>query len=117
MLTQYIVCAVIVHSHSIMYLNTRVFYLNFQSPSSVTTREVQSEQHKTTQSPSNSDGDLQSEQENKRQQEKTIYFGEYPVRIVCPKCNEEMTTKITYKSGSLTWILVMALFCSVWLMP
>ena len=60
-----------------MHLITCVFYLNFQSPSSVTTRDVQSEQHKTTQSPLSSDEGLQSEQENKPQQEKTIYFGEY----------------------------------------
>ena len=105
--------------------------LNFQSPSSITTRVLLSEKQEAVQSPSSASattGDLRSEQQETVQssssvstrdeqtkQEKTIFFGEYPIKIVCPKCNKEMVTKITFKIGSLTWILVMALFCTFWL--
>ncbi|XP_065908181.1 uncharacterized protein [Dysidea avara] len=106
-------------------------FIQNQSPSSITTRVLQYEKQEAVQSPSNAiatTGDLQSEQQETMQssssvstrdeeskQEKTIFFGEYPIKIVCPKCNEEMDTKTTFKIGSLTLILVMALFCTCWL--
>ena len=42
----------------------------------------------------------------------TVTFGEYPIKIVCPECHEEMKTKTTAKIGSYTWILVLLLFFS-----
>ncbi|XP_065906829.1 uncharacterized protein [Dysidea avara] len=62
------------------------FMKNEASPSSVITKDLQS------------------------QQQITVHFGEYPIKMMCPKCREEMATKITFKIGSLTWLLVMVMF-------
>ena len=80
-----------------MHLN--MVDMNYQSPSRVTTKDVTSSRG------------IQSSRQI------TVYFGEYPIKIVCPKCHKEMVTKTTLKIGSVTWILVMAVFCTFWLMP
>ncbi|XP_065916440.1 protein NLRC3-like isoform X1 [Dysidea avara] len=49
-------------------------------------------------------GDIQPSGERQR-----IFFGAYPIRIVCPECNEEMDTKVAHKIGSFTWVLILIL--------
>ena len=56
---------------------------------------------------------------NKQTSEKIIVtFGEYPLKIECPECHEEMKTKTAAKIGPFTWIMVLLLFFAfAWLTP
>jgi len=74
------------------------YALNFQLPSSITTRKR----------------DVITSDIQFQQQTETVYFGEHPVTITCPKCGKEMTTKTTFVIGSMTWVFVMAVFCTFW---
>ena len=72
-----------------MCITKGVMYFDvFQSPSSVITKDVQSSR------------------------QIVVNLGEYPIRIVCPECHEEMETKISDKIGVFTLALVLLLFFS-----
>ena len=48
---------------------------------------------------------------------KKINFGEYPVRMVCPTCREEIETETVLKPGSLVWALIVVLLLLPLLWP
>ena len=38
------------------------------------------------------------------------YFGRYPVNMTCNNCHAQIQTAVSYETGTLTWIICIALF-------
>ena len=42
--------------------------------------------------------------------QQSMYFGPRPIPIRCPNCHHEVVTELSYQSGVLTWLAVLAMF-------
>ena len=48
---------------------------------------------------------------NKCSQDSQPRLGKEPVRMICPKCSQEMTTKVEHKPSIYAWMTGIALAC------